>query len=226
MLHPLDGKILCIQKKARARSLRLRVDYRSRQVIMTCPPYISDRKIRRFLEQHALWIERQARLFQRVLPLDQRNEIEIFGRPMRLIYVNAQRSHVWQEEDCLKIHAPQGQGGKVLETWLKQHAAKFFQQEAEFYAQKISKSFLDLKMKDTKSQWGSCSALGHLTFSWRLMFAPLAVAKYVAAHEVVHLEILNHSKDFWTLLQTLDPDYKTHRAWLKQHGYTLLLCSI
>ena len=77
-------------------------------------------------------------------------------------------------------------------------------------------------MRDTRSRWGSCSAQGSLSFSWRLIFAPEPVLDYVVAHEVAHLVEMNHGPRFWALVARLVPDSAGPRAWLKRHRARLL----
>ena len=52
--------------------------------------------------------------------------------------------------------------------------------------------------------------------------APPEVLDYVAAHEVAHLEHMDHSPDFWAATARLLPDYARHRGWLRTHGHELL----
>ena len=73
-------------------------------------------------------------------------------------------------------------------------------------------------MKDTKGRWGSCSSAGNLNFSWRLAMAPPEVLDYVAVHEAAHLREMNHGSRFWALVETLRPDWRRRRDWLKRHG--------
>ena len=58
-------------------------------------------------------------------------------------------------------------------------------------------------------------------FSWRLILAPPEVLDYVAAHEVAHLERMDHSPAFWTVVRDLRPDYEIPRAWLRREGHAL-----
>ena len=51
--------------------------------------------------------------------------------------------------------------------------------------------------------------------------APPQVIDYVILHELAHLKQRNHSASFWTLVETLDPEYRLHRTWLKQNGESL-----
>jgi predicted metal-dependent hydrolase len=78
-----------------------------------------------------------------------------------------------------------------------------------------------ISIKDTKSRWGSCSANGTLSFSWRLILAPPFVLDYLAAHEVAHLRELNHSHKFWRLTRVLCPRTDDAEAWMKRFGVQL-----
>ena len=78
-----------------------------------------------------------------------------------------------------------------------------------------------ITVRDTKSRWGSCSARGTLSFSWRLIMAPAFVLDYLAAHEVAHLRELNHSHRFWRLVFELCPRTEEAERWLKHHGSEL-----
>ncbi|MFC7608443.1 M48 family metallopeptidase [Teichococcus aestuarii] len=57
-----------------------------------------------------------------------------------------------------------------------------------------------VRLKDTRSRWGSCAPDGTLAFSWRLVMAPGWVLDSVVAHEVAHLSERNHSPRFWAQL--------------------------
>ena len=60
-------------------------------------------------------------------------------------------------------------------------------------------------IRDPRTRWGSCSARGNLSFSWRLVIAPAEVLEYVVVHELCHLRELNHSKRFYRLLDEARP---------------------
>ena len=63
---------------------------------------------------------------------------------------------------------------------------------------------------------------GNLNFNVLLMLAPPEVLDYVVIHELCHRLEMNHSARFWDLVSRCDPDQRLHRAWLKEHGSTLL----
>jgi predicted metal-dependent hydrolase len=43
----------------------------------------------------------------------------------------------------------------------------------------------------------------------------------VLVHELCHLRVRNHSPRFWALVETLYPDWREQRDWLRQHGAIL-----
>ncbi|MDR1068877.1 MAG: M48 family metallopeptidase [Clostridiales Family XIII bacterium] len=78
-----------------------------------------------------------------------------------------------------------------------------------------------VKVGSAKTRWGSCNAKGAVHFSWRLIFAQQDTIDYVIIHELAHLRQLNHSKAFWDIVARYVPDYKQHRARLKDLGRKL-----
>ena len=91
----------------------------------------------------------------------------------------------------------------------------------DFYSQALGKRYNDIKFKDTKSRWGSCSQDKSIMISWRLIMAPEQVLNYVLAHESAHLLYMNHSKSFWATVGCLCKDYKAIRIWMRHEGGTL-----
>ena len=79
-----------------------------------------------------------------------------------------------------------------------------------------------VSVRDARTRWGSCSAQGSLSFSWRLSLAPVEVLDYVVVHELAHLHELNHSKRFWDHVRRHCPEHKERRRWLRENGAALM----
>ncbi len=75
-----------------------------------------------------------------------------------------------------------------------------------------------LSIRDPRTRWGSCSASGAISLSWRLVMVPAHVARYVVVHELCHLERRDHSPRFWALVDRSLPDWRDGHAWLRRHG--------
>jgi predicted metal-dependent hydrolase len=83
-------------------------------------------------------------------------------------------------------------------------------------------SYGDVRIRDQRTRWGSCSARGTLSFNWRLALTPFEVLDYVVVHELCHLREPNHSASFWNLVASRRPGWRRRRDWLNRHGPELL----
>lgn len=106
-------------------------------------------------------------------------------------------------------------------SWLKEEARRDLTERAHHHARVLGKKIAAISIRDTKSRWGSCASNGRLSFSWRLILAPPDILDYVAAHEVAHLQEMNHSSRFWRLCEHLAPQTPRARVWLKENGLHL-----
>lgn len=82
---------------------------------------------------------------------------------------------------------------------------------AEHYGFKYGK----LSFRNNSTNWGSCSAENNISLNVKLMQARSEVIDYVILHELCHTKIRNHSDQFWSLVESVCPDYKTLRKELK-----------
>lgn len=102
-------------------------------------------------------------------------------------------------------------------------AKDYFPKRVSYFVQFTGGSYRRITIRDQKTRWGSCSAKGTLSFNWKLMLAPPAILDYVVVHELCHLTHMNHSAAFWKKVESVYPDYRTARKWLKDHGHELVL---
>lgn len=112
-----------------------------------------------------------------------------------------------------------------LEAPYRQAAKEYIPKRVAYYAQLLGVTYATISIRDQKTRWGSCSSKGNLSFSWRLILAPPKVLDYVVVHELCHRKEMNHSPRFWVLVESMIPDYKTHRKWLKENGEKLTILS-
>lgn len=70
-------------------------------------------------------------------------------------------------------------------------------------------------IRNQRTCWGSCSELGNLNFSYRILFLPSHIQDYIIVHELCHLAELNHSANFWALVAATIPEHLTHRRELR-----------
>lgn len=111
----------------------------------------------------------------------------------------------------------------ALEKRYKEAARSYIPKRVAYYHAMTGGTYNRITIRDQKTRWGSCSSKGTLSFNWRLMLAPPAILDYVVVHELCHLTHMNHSPMFWQAVESVCPDYKNARKWLKEHGNELVL---
>ena len=100
----------------------------------------------------------------------------------------------------------------------KKQARKKITNLVEYYASIMNVSYGRIAIREQKTCWGSCSSKKNLNFNWKLILMPVEIMEYVVVHELAHLFEMNHSKQFWKIVENYIPDYKNRKKWLKENG--------
>ena len=116
---------------------------------------------------------------------------------------------------------PEPAPARRLQRYLRELARDRLAAASDLYAARLGCGYTSLTLRDTRSRWGSCSSTGGLMYSWRLILAPPEILNYVAAHEVAHLQEMNHSRAFWAAVEKIHGDYRAQRRWLQSEGNAL-----
>jgi predicted metal-dependent hydrolase len=116
-----------------------------------------------------------------------------------------------------------GEAESVFETWYKKQARKVLAKRVANFAHNHNFKPVKVRISSARTRWGSCSPKKTLSFTWRLVMAPMPVIDYVVVHELCHLNEMNHSKAFWARVASILPGYKKQKKWLKDHGKFLIL---
>ncbi|MFO7445351.1 MAG: SprT family zinc-dependent metalloprotease [Ignavibacteriaceae bacterium] len=122
------------------------------------------------------------------------------------------------KDGVLEIRSPEESNTKISDlysAWLKHSAKKYLIYRAGQLAAEYKFNLKRISIRGQKTRWGSCSSAGNLSFNYRLMRYRKEVIDYVIIHELCHLKEMNHSKNFWSLVQSFCPDYKKLRKELK-----------
>jgi len=115
-------------------------------------------------------------------------------------------------------------GVRVLfHLWYQKQARVHLDDRVRRFSGLLGLSPAGVVVHNARSRWGSCSPEDRVRFTWRLIMAPPEIIDYVVVHELCHMKIRDHSRDYWGLVQSVLPDYKKRRAWLKDHGHLLTL---
>ena len=226
-LHEVAGRSLPLRivENDRARRLTLRIDTGGRGLRITIPPGLARREVDRFLNNHQDWLEQRLKVIPRRPRVRPGIKLPLRGVPHLIIHEPSARGTVRVVRDeagpLLVVHGERPHLPRRVADFLKREAKRRIEVLVEKHTTSIGKRAKAIRYRDTTSRWGSCTADGTLSFSWRIMMAPPAVINYLVAHEVAHLKQMNHGPKFWKLCQELCPDTEECRAWLKRNGGAL-----
>lgn len=121
------------------------------------------------------------------------------------------------------LSAKQREQLAFLEKNLRKAAKAYIPNRVAYFHRFTGGDYTSITIRNQKSRWGSCSSRGTLSFNCRLMLAPPEILDYVVVHELCHLRYMNHSKDFWLMVESVLPDYRNAKRYLKEHGHELTL---
>ena len=97
-----------------------------------------------------------------------------------------------------------------------ERAKRIFPERTAYFALRMSVDYGRITIREQKTRWGSCSSKGNLNFNWKLVLLAPELLDYVVVHELAHRREMNHSKNFWKIVEAELPDYRERRRRLKE----------
>lgn len=223
----LDQVVVRVRRNPRSRHVRLHVSEQG-EVTATVPPRLSMRALDEIVRERAGWLDEallKMRLASRSTEVDLRrgDPVRFLGtwRPSRVIEGGRNSCRVDDDGTVVITVAHAGDPYDVLVRWYRAEARRLITDRIAHFAELYSIRCGRVSIRDQRTRWGSCSQRGDLSFSWRLVLAPPWVLDSIVVHELCHIDELNHSDRFWSLLDARFPRHREARGWLEQHGAAL-----
>ncbi len=223
-LRVFDGEVeLRVRRSTRARRARIRVG-------PGCPPEVvvpqrmSEREVDRVIREHRDWITEKlawARAEAARTPklgLERPGVVWLAGNPVSIELREHGRAVAELSEGRLVVGGPADGAEAAIGRWYRREARRRLAQLTSREAEALGVRPARISIRDPRTRWGSCSATGAISYSWRLVICPLPVLDYVVVHELCHLRIHDHSKAFWELLSSARPEWRQQAEWLRSHS--------
>ncbi|MBL8543130.1 MAG: M48 family metallopeptidase [Hyphomonadaceae bacterium] len=225
-IETIDGRRVPVKLivNPRARHVSVRIDPTRREAIATAPSKRYLKHAAQFAAERAGWIAQELSRLPQGVRLAPGARITLRGVEHELVYEHGRAAARLEAAPCQRLIVPAPDVALFearLLRFLKDQAREDLIDRVARHAVTLEVKPARLQVKELRSRWGSCSADGMLSFSWRLILAPPFVLDYLAAHEVSHLREMNHSRRFWAHVRRCMPDYERGRAWLHEHGSAL-----
>jgi predicted metal-dependent hydrolase len=213
-----------IKRNAQARRLILTIDEGLGLPVITLPARTAITRGEDFLKENLNWVEARLARIVPTVPFCDGGVFPLRGVPCRIEHRGGRGLVQLKREPGGFVLSVPGEAeflARRVTDWLRREARHDLEEAVARHSRAVGRRAKGVRIGDAKTRWGSCSASGVLTFSWRLVLAPPYVLDYLAAHEVAHLKEMNHGPKFWSLVERLDRRHRTATAWLTTYGPAL-----
>lgn len=205
----------------RAKRLIVKVDPVAGEILVTAPTQKSVPEAIRFASDRQEWIASQLDDSLRARAFVEGMSIPFRGKHHTIVRSGGPRAPVKVDDEYLPVIRVGGDAehlNRRLVDWMKREARAVLNERVDHYCKRLDKRCRAVRVRDTRTRWGSCTSDGVLSFSWRLIMAPPEMLDYVAAHECVHLIHMNHSPAFWRQVAALDINARAASNWFDDKG--------
>lgn len=184
------------------------------EVVVRAPYFVPKSQIQAFVQSHADWVrDKQAELVRQWknkedFSITEGDQLTVLGKQYPVVY---------GERACFNgtiFIIPKGSFQQIKSELIEEYKriAKEVILERTIHFSEITGLRAEaVKIGSAKTRWGSCSGKNILHFTWKLIFADLCAVDYVVLHELAHTREHNHSKQFWSIVASYMPDYKTRK---------------
>ncbi|MDF3983754.1 DUF45 domain-containing protein [Luteibacter sp. PPL201] len=229
-LSTSTGGVIRVLKAAHPRARRLRLTVTPKGARLTYPHGTHTAQMTAFLRHHADWLEQKLGEFH--LDAEPLPALRV-GVPATFPFRGDDIELRWAEGPYPKVeHAPGsltlviprpptralGVARGLLASFFEAQIRRDVSRWLPTYIPLINAAPTALRIRPLKSLWGSLDTRDRINLDLALALAPPAALRYVLVHELCHLKVRNHSPRFWHWVESVLPDHKAQRTWLRAHG--------
>jgi len=200
------------------------------EVFVKAPLRMHAKKIECFIEDKKNWIIQKIDLYfekyHRFLAVSEFREFTINGDLLPYKFVGSKKivlnsgvlylPSVFQD-DNLEL-------ARQIKKFFIKYAKKYLLDRLNYFSRATNASYSDFAISNAKTKWGSCDIKKQIRLNWRLVLLPEKLQNYVILHELCHTYYLNHSKNFWRMLERICVGAKNLRKELKDYSILIRYC--
>ena len=218
-IHMNPNKII----RSKRKTLSLTINENA-ELIIRAPKRLSIEKIQDFINEKESWINRKKRLIENQIKdvTSNHNKLLYLGNLFPInVEQNASKELFFTGEEFIANSIEPDSLSLSIKKWYKNKFKEIALPRVAYFANKHNLMVNQVRIKNQKTMWGSCSSKNNINLNYLLLMAPMGVIDYVIVHELVHTIHRNHSTDFWDSVELIMPEFQEHKRWLKKNGYKL-----
>lgn len=193
------------------------------KVIVKAPARVKDKDIKRAVEEKKKWIYEKLENLSKQ-EYKQGSKVLLLGReyPLKIKFIRQNTADIYIENGNMVAEIPKKykkEYAKRIEELLDDVYMKVAEKEVDMAMQIVTR-IVGIKpnkyrIRKLKTAWGTCTSNKNITINSSLMKYDRTVIQYVVLHEICHLKYMNHSKEFWNMVEKYMKDYREIRKKLK-----------
>ena len=198
------------------------------ELIVRAPKRISNKEIQAFITDKMNWVNNKQNLARtRIAEIKKdQGKYLYLGKLFPIIIDNTCTKNVsFNGNEFVTSVENQSIFNTSLKSWYKKRFKEIALPRLIYFSTKHNLKINQVRIKEQKTLWGSCSSKNNINLNYLLMMAPMLVIDYVIIHELVHTIHKNHSVAFWKVVEFIMPNYKDAKHWLKENGYKIRVYS-
>ena len=205
------------------RSRRIRISIKpTRGVLVTYPPNVRFKDVLNFTLENSEWIQKhvnQAKAIENkrtiykpgIIFSTREHSLQFVQDSEQNMILRINHGHItvhYATEEQILSDKGQELIRKGIAFALRKEAKKLLPERIHQLSKSHDLPFKDLRIKDLRSRWGSCSSLNNINLNIHLVRLPDHLIDYVILHELAHTREKNHGKGFWKLLDSMTGNAK------------------
>lgn len=218
------GDIKCQIIRQRIKNTYIHI--KNSNVIVTTSRSTSNEFLEKLLYEKRTWIEKKLELqrnSKRNINYQNGDIIYVLGKPytLNIIYGDTKRNFISLDGKNLNCNLNKSINDidvvkKLIEKYYRYIALQEVPPAMEDLQERTGLHPLECNIKNLKATWGICSSKKKISINLNLMAYSRHAIEYVCLHELCHLKYMNHSKDFWNMVEYYMPDYKEAKKELRE----------
>ena len=210
------------------RAKRYSLSVKNRKIIATIPKQGNEQTLFAFINEQRTKLLAILQKSTKLFLLDENTALQTLTFKLHVFRSQRLNFYATLKESTLHISCPENTDFNdnkiqqrlhlILKQALKKEALRILPARLETLAKQYLFQYNKVTIRDTKTRWGSCSSKKNISLSLSLMFLPAHLIDYVLLHELCHTIEMNHSHNFWTLMNKVtNCKAKALRSELKAH---------